>query len=79
MSQSAAEFTRAGGTFVVMRSQIKQPDVSSGIAKFGNDDSSTRLSILYFGKQKVARRHEPQWRLTRKQSSSRRVGGSVKS
>ena len=47
-----------GGAFVVMRSEINEPDIPSGIAIFGNDDNSERLSMLYFDERKVARRYE---------------------
>jgi hypothetical protein len=63
-----------GGAFVVMRSEIDEPDIPSGIAIFGNDDEAETLSMLYFDERAVARRYdarmEPQvlrwWRTTPK-------------
>jgi hypothetical protein len=47
-----------GGAFVVMRSEIDEPDIPSGIAIFGNDDQAETLSMLYFDERAVARRYE---------------------
>lgn len=47
-----------GGAFVVMRSEIDEPDIPSGIALFGNDDEAKTLSMLYFDERTVARRYE---------------------
>jgi len=63
-----------GGAFVVMRSEIDEPEIPSGIAIFGNDDDGGTLSMLYFDERAVARRYEatmqPQvlrwWRTTEK-------------
>jgi hypothetical protein len=63
-----------GGAFVVMRSEIDEPEIPSGIAIFGNDSEGAALSMLYFDERKVARRYEatlqPQalqwWRTTPK-------------
>ena len=63
-----------GGAFVVMRSEIDEPDIPSGIAIFGNDDEAETLMMLYFDERAVARRYEaamqPQtlrwWRTTPK-------------
>lgn len=61
-----------GGAFVIMRSEIDEPDIPSGIAIFGNDDKADTLSMLYFDERAVAREYqakmEPQvlrwWRNT---------------
>jgi hypothetical protein len=47
-----------GGAFVVMRSEIDEPDIPSGIAIFGNDSEAAALSMLYFDERKVARLYE---------------------
>jgi len=36
-----------GGAFLVMRSEIDEPGVPSGIAIFGTDDDSKECSMLY--------------------------------
>ena len=46
------------GAFVVMRSEIDEPEIPSGIAIFGNDSEAAVLSMLYFDERKVARRYE---------------------
>jgi len=47
-----------GGAFVVMRSEIDEPEIPSGIAIFGNDDEAESLSMLYFDERAVARRYD---------------------
>jgi hypothetical protein len=47
-----------GGAFVVMRSEIDEPDIPSGIAIFGNDPEAAALSMVYFDERKVARLYE---------------------
>ena len=47
-----------GGAFVVMRSEIEEPDIPSGIAIFGSDDQAETLSMLYFDERVVARLYE---------------------
>ena len=47
-----------GGAFVVMRSEIEEPDIPSGIAIFGNDDQAGTLSMLHFDARAVARWYE---------------------
>src|SRR5687767_9297813 len=37
-----------GGAFLVMRSEIDEPGVPSGIAIFGSDDASNEYFMLYF-------------------------------
>ena len=46
------------GAFVMMRTEIDEPEIPSGIAIFGNDDGSDTLSMNYFDERKVARRYE---------------------
>jgi len=50
-----------GGAFVVMRSEIDEPEIPSGIAIFGSDDNAETLSLLYFDERRVARRYEAQF------------------
>ena len=47
-----------GGAFVIMRSEIDEPDIPSGIAIFGSDDHTDTLSMIYFDERRVARRYE---------------------
>jgi hypothetical protein len=46
-----------GGAFLVMRSEIDEPEVPSGIALFGTDDDSKECSMLYFDERGVSRRY----------------------
>lgn len=69
-----------GGAFVVMRSEIDEPDIPSGIAVFGNDDYAQTLSMIYFDERKVARLYqatlEPRklgWRRTTPSLSQRYI------
>src|SRR5215217_4670778 len=47
-----------GGAFLIMRSQIDEPEIPSGIAVFGTDDTSGECSMLYFDERGVSRRYE---------------------
>jgi hypothetical protein len=47
-----------GGAFLVMHSQIDEPEIPSGIAIFGTDDTSGECSMLYFDERGVSRRYE---------------------
>lgn len=47
-----------GGAFLIMRSQIDEPDIPSGIAIFGTDDTTGECSMLYFDERGVSRRYE---------------------
>ena len=47
-----------GGAFVVVRSEIDEPQIPSGIAIFGSDDEMDTLSLIYFDERAVARRYE---------------------
>ena len=48
----------AGGAFLVMQSQIDEPQIPSGIAIFGTDDPTGECSMLYFDERGVSRRYE---------------------
>ena len=47
-----------GGAFLVMHSQIDEPEIPSGIAVFGTDDTTGECSMLYFDERGVSRRYE---------------------
>jgi hypothetical protein len=47
-----------GGAFLMMRSQIDEPEIPSGIAVFGTDDATGECSMLYFDERGVSRRYE---------------------
>jgi hypothetical protein len=47
-----------GGAFLIMRSQIDEPEIPSGIAIFGTDDKTGECSMLYFDERGVSRRYE---------------------
>ena len=47
-----------GGAFMIMRSEIDEPKVPSGIAIFGSDDTTGEYSMLYFDERGVSRRYE---------------------
>ena len=48
-----------GGSFLIMRSRIDEPEIPSGIAIFGSDDeASGACSMLYFDERGVSRRYE---------------------
>ena len=47
-----------GGAFVVMRSEIDEPEIPSGIAIFGSDDEAETISMLYFDERAVSRHYE---------------------
>lgn len=47
-----------GGAFFMMRSEIDEPGIPSGIAIFGSDDGTGECSMLYFDERDVSRRYE---------------------
>ena len=47
-----------GGAFLLMRSEIDEPGIPSGIAIIGSDDQAEVLTMLYFDERAVARRYE---------------------
>jgi hypothetical protein len=47
-----------GRAFLMMRSQIDEPEIPSGIAVFGTDDATGECSMLYFDERGVSRRYE---------------------
>jgi hypothetical protein len=48
----------AGGAFLIMQSEIDEPEIPSGIAVFGTDDKTGECSMLYFDERGVSRRYE---------------------
>ena len=47
-----------GGAFLIMRSEIDEPDIPSGIAILGSDDAAAgECSMLYFDERGVSRRY----------------------
>lgn len=46
-----------GGAFVVMHSEMKQPEIPAGVAIFGSDDDG-RVTMLYFDRRGVSRHYE---------------------
>ncbi len=48
----------AGGAFLIMRSQIDEPEIPSAVAIFGTDDAAGECSMLYFDERGVSRRYE---------------------
>ena len=52
----------AGGAFLLMRSQIDEPQIPSGIAIFGTDDTTGECTMLYFDERDVSRKYEASFR-----------------
>ena len=48
----------AGGAFLVMHTQIDEPQIPSGIAIFGTDDATGECTMLYFDERNVSRKYE---------------------
>jgi hypothetical protein len=46
-----------GGAFVLMRSEIDEPEVPSGLAVIGSDDAAGTVTMLYFDEREVSRRY----------------------
>jgi hypothetical protein len=47
-----------GGAFIVMRSEIDEPEIPSGIAIFGSDDAAPDHYMLYFDERDVSRKYD---------------------
>jgi hypothetical protein len=47
-----------GGAFLMMRSQIDEPEIPSGIAIFGSDDVTKEFFMLYFDERGVSRKYD---------------------
>ena len=48
----------AGGAFLIMQSQIDEPEIPSGIAIFGTDDATGECFMLYFDERGVSRKYD---------------------
>lgn len=46
-----------GGAFVIMRCEMKQPEIPPAVAIFGSDDSGA-VTMLYFDRRGVSRHYE---------------------
>lgn len=46
------------GAFLLMRSEMDEPEVPSGIAIFGSDNAAERLYLLYFDERDVSRKYD---------------------
>ncbi len=46
-----------GGAFVLMRSEIDEPEVPSAVAVIGSDDAAGTLTMLYSDERAVSRRY----------------------
>jgi lysine/ornithine N-monooxygenase len=47
-----------GGAFLIMHSEIDEPEIPSGIAIIGSDDSAGEYFMLYFDERGVSRKYE---------------------
>jgi hypothetical protein len=47
-----------GGTFLIMRSEIHEPNFPSGVAIFGSDDAAKKYFMLYFDERGVSRKYD---------------------
>jgi hypothetical protein len=46
-----------GGAFLIMRSEIDEPEIPSGMAIFGSDDAEGTFSMIYFDERGVSRKY----------------------
>jgi hypothetical protein len=46
-----------GGAFVIMRSEMRQPEVPAGVSIFGSDDNGA-IAMIYFDERGVSRHYE---------------------
>jgi hypothetical protein len=47
-----------GGAFLLMRSEIDEPEVPSGVAIFGSDNATGECHVLYFDERDVSRKYD---------------------
>ena len=45
------------GAFVMMRSEIDEPEVPSGVAVIGSDDAAGTFTMVYFDEREISRRY----------------------
>ena len=46
-----------GGAFVVMRSEIDEPEIPDGVAIIGSDDAAGTFTMIYFDERDISRRY----------------------
>ncbi len=46
------------GAFLMMRSEIDEPEIPSGVAIFGSDDATGEFFMLYFDERDVSRKYD---------------------
>ena len=74
-----------GGAFLMMRSEIDEPEIPSGISIFGSDDVTGEWSMLYFDERGVSRHYETslrnnEWKWWRNNAEfSQRFTGKISS
>jgi hypothetical protein len=47
-----------GGSFVLMRSEIDEPEIPDGVAVIGSDDAAGTSTMIYFDERGVSRRYD---------------------
>lgn len=47
-----------GGAFLIMHSEIDEPQIPSGVAVFGSDDATKEFFMLYFDERGVSRKYD---------------------
>lgn len=46
-----------GGAFLMMRSEIEEPEIPSAVAIIGSDDAAGTLTMLYFDERDISRQY----------------------
>lgn len=46
-----------GGAFLLMRSEVDEPEIPSGVAVFGSDDAAGACTMLYFDERGISRHY----------------------
>jgi hypothetical protein len=46
-----------GGAFLLMRSEIDEPEIPSGLAIIGSDDAAGTFTMIYFDERDISRRY----------------------
>jgi hypothetical protein len=46
-----------GGAFLLMRSEIDEPEIPSSVAVIGSDDAAGTLTMMYFDERDISRRY----------------------
>jgi hypothetical protein len=49
-----------GGAFLIMRTNVDEPEIPDGIAIFGSDDARAECFMLYFDERGVSRKYDVQ-------------------